>query len=172
MGFPLRNFTNCGMGSTMKNTLSTIALLAAITTAIPATAAKPKAIKGEASIPLPLVLTIPERQRICTMKTASGLGFKVLRAGAGATPSSRATTTINYIGYLAIDGSVFDQNVNAQLPVDGVIPGFAEGLQMIPAGAIYRLCIPAKLGYGERGAGPIKPNSDLIFQVEMLDIGR
>ena len=55
------------------------------------------------------------------------------------------------------------------MPVAGVIPGFSEGLKMMPLGATYRFCIPAALGYGAKPAGQIPANSDLVFQVELLD---
>jgi FKBP-type peptidyl-prolyl cis-trans isomerase FkpA len=76
---------------------------------------------------------------------------------------------INYIGYLAASGQTFDQATRAPLPVDEVVAGFSEGVKLIPTGAVYRLCIPASLGYGARAAGEIPANSDLVFQVEVLD---
>lgn len=123
-------------------------------------------------IPLPLKQIVPEKVRVCAQKTESGLGYRVLRAGTGAKPGKRDVPMISYIGYLAKTGEVFDQNVNVPMPVGGVIPGFAEGLQLIPQGGITRLCIPSKLGYGEEGGGPIPPNADLVFQVEILKASR
>jgi len=76
---------------------------------------------------------------------------------------------VNYIGYLATTGQVFDQAMTAPMQVSGVIPGFGEGLQQIPRGGIWRLCVPAALGYGAKETGPIPANSDLVFQVELLD---
>lgn len=125
------------------------------------------AAKASNIIPVPLKQVIPAHQRACTGKTASGLGFSELRSGTGARPAASDRVTVNYIGYLSADGVVFDQGENVSFPVGGVIPGFAEGLQLMPKGSIYRLCIPAALGYGENGAGPIPGNADLIFQVEL-----
>lgn len=118
---------------------------------------------------MPLKLTIPAPQRLCTAKTASGLGFRQLRAGTGSLPAADAMVKVNYIGYFAASGEVFDQGNGAAFPVQGVIAGFGEGARMMPRGAIYRFCIPAALGYGSVDKGPIPANSALVFQVEMLD---
>ncbi|MFT4025859.1 MAG: FKBP-type peptidyl-prolyl cis-trans isomerase [Novosphingobium sp.] len=120
-------------------------------------------------IPLPLNPVIPAAQRTCAVKTATGLGYTELRAAAGPKPAAGDVALINYIGYLAATGATFDQAMTAPLPVDGVIPGFAEGLKLIPTGGIYRLCVPASLGYGAEAAGQIPANSDLVFQVELVD---
>lgn len=132
----------------------------------------PALARKREDIPLPLKQIVPEKVRVCAQKTASGLGYRVLRAGSGAKPGKRDTPIISYIGYLAKTGEVFDQNVNVPMPVGGVITGFAEGLQLIPQGGITRLCIPARLGYGEEGGGPIPPNADLVFQVEIVKASR
>lgn len=101
--------------------------------------------------------------------TASGLQYQVLEAGEGAKPTDADVTLINYKGALR-DGTVFDQNEKAPLPVNGVVPGFAEGLKLMPKGAKYRLWIPPQLGYGERAQGDAIPaNSVLVFDIEMLD---
>ncbi len=132
--------------------------------------AAPQAPGGTgAIIPLPLTPVVPPTQRACTLRTPSGLGYTVLRAGAGAKPAAADTVLVNYIGYLAATGAVFDQNMQSPLPVSGVIPGFAEGLQLVPRTGIVRLCIPAALGYGAQASGPIPAGSDLVFQVELLD---
>lgn len=120
-------------------------------------------------IALPLNPVVGADKRGCAMKTASGLGYTMLKAGEGLKPGDADIALISYIGYLAANGQVFDQNVTSPLPVGGVIPGFAEGMKMIPRGGVARLCIPAALGYGAKAAGPIPPNSDLVFQVEMVD---
>ena len=125
------------------------------------------AAKASNIIPVPLKQIIPADQRTCAAKTASGLGYQELRAATGARPSAADQVTVNYIGYLAADGAVFDQGESARFPVGGVIPGFAEGLQLMPKGSIYRFCIPSALGYCAGGAGPIPPNADLVFQVEL-----
>lgn len=145
-----------------------VPLLAAPLCASGAAAPKPVAEDGGA-IALPLRPIVPAAQRQCTQRTASGLGYTVLRAGTGPKPTSEDTALINYIGYLAGTGAVFDQNMQSPLPVGEVIPGFSEGLQMVAKTEIIRLCIPASLGYGAKATGPIPANSDLVFQVEMLD---
>ncbi|MFC4296103.1 FKBP-type peptidyl-prolyl cis-trans isomerase [Novosphingobium tardum] len=149
------------------------ALLAglALALAIPATAAAPaKPVKPAATIiPLPLKQIIPAGQRLCTGKTASGLGTMALRPGAAGHPGADDAVQVNYIGYLAATGEVFDQGAAAAFPVGGVIPGFGEGLQTMGKGGVTRLCIPAALAYGAKQTGPIPANSDLVFQVELLD---
>lgn len=125
------------------------------------------AAKASQIIPVPLKQIIPVKQRACSAKTASGLGYLELRAGAGARPAASDQVTVNYIGYLATTGEVFDQGENAQFRVGGVIDGFAEGLQLMPKGSVYRFCIPSALGYGPDGTGPIPANADLVFQVEL-----
>lgn len=121
-------------------------------------------------IPVPLRPVIAEAQRSCGETTASGLGYSVLKAAEARRPVQGDVALINYIGYLRTTGAVFDQAAPAPLPVDGVIPGFAEGLKLIPIGGIYRLCVPAALAYGAEAAGDIPPNSDIVFQVEVLDV--
>ncbi|WP_267433437.1 FKBP-type peptidyl-prolyl cis-trans isomerase [Sphingomonas sp. GM_Shp_1] len=120
-------------------------------------------------IPLPLNPVIPAGQRQCAARTPSGLGYTELRAAEGPKPSADATVLVNYIGYLAATGAVFDQSMQSPMPVGEVIPGFSQGLQMIGRGGILRICIPAALGYGAQASGPIPANSDLVFQVELLD---
>lgn len=107
--------------------------------------------------------------------TASGLQYKVLKAGKG-TKSPKATDTVkvHYHGTL-IDGTVFDSSVDRgepiSFPLNGVIPGWTEGVQLMKEGDKYQFTIPSKLAYGERGAGgKIGPNSTLIFDVELLAI--
>ncbi|MBF5090683.1 peptidylprolyl isomerase [Novosphingobium sp. NBM11] len=120
-------------------------------------------------IPLPLNPVIPASQRACALKTASGLGYTVLKPADGAKPTKDDFVLVNYIGYIAATGAVFDQGMQAAFPVGGVIPGFSEGLQLLPQGAIYRLCVPSAQGYGAQGAGDIPANADLVFQVELVD---
>jgi len=105
--------------------------------------------------------------------TASGLQYKVLRAGTGDKPAASSVVTVHYTGTLP-DGSVFDSSVKrgepATFPVNGVIPGWTEALQIMQVGSKYQLFIPANLAYGKRGQGPIGPDQMLIFEVELLDI--
>jgi len=120
-------------------------------------------------IPLPLAPIVPAAQRLCTARTPSGLGYTKLRLGSGAKPAADATVLVNYIGYLAATGAVFDQGMQTPMPIGQVIPGFSQGLQLLAKGGIARLCIPATMGYGTQASGPIPANSDLVFQVELLD---
>ena len=120
-------------------------------------------------IPLPLKPIVSGPQRTCTTKTSSGLGYTALRQAVGAKPTDGDVVLLDYIGYLAADGSVFDQGQRAPLAVTDVIAGFTEGLKLMSRGAIFRVCIPATLGYGAKATGPIPANSDLVFQIELLD---
>jgi FKBP-type peptidyl-prolyl cis-trans isomerase FklB len=104
--------------------------------------------------------------------TASGLQYEVLAEGSGESPKPTDRATVHYKGTL-IDGTVFDssydRNEPATFPVNGVIPGWVEALQLMKAGAKYKLYIPPALAYAERGAGQqIGPNQALIFEVELI----
>lgn len=105
----------------------------------------------------------------CNAKTASGLGYAVLKPGKGTAPAQGDTVTVSYKGTLK-DGTVFDQSEKASFPVAGVIPGFGEGLRLMTPGSRYRLCIPAALGYGAQAAGKIPANSDLVFEVGLQSV--
>jgi FKBP-type peptidyl-prolyl cis-trans isomerase FkpA len=107
-------------------------------------------------------------------RTASGLGFQVVKEGEGGTPGSKDIVVINYIGRLA-NGTVFDSNTSPQgvpFPVDenATVKGFAEGLRMMRTGGVYRLRIPPNLGYGSRNMGQIPPNSTLDFDIAVRRI--
>ncbi|MBA4392315.1 MAG: hypothetical protein C0407_02065 [Desulfobacca sp.] len=104
----------------------------------------------------------------------SGLQYKVIKEGTGKTPKATDKVSTHYQGTL-IDGTEFDSSYKrgepATFPVKGVIPGWTEALQHMKVGSKWQLFIPAKLAYGERGAGPnIGPNSVLIFTMELLSI--
>jgi FKBP-type peptidyl-prolyl cis-trans isomerase FklB len=106
--------------------------------------------------------------------TASGLQYKVIKDGTGAQPKATDMVTVNYRGTL-IDGTEFDSSYKrgqpATFPVNGVIKGWTEALQLMKQGSKYQLFIPSTLAYGERAMGPdIGPNSTLIFEVELQDV--
>ncbi|MEM8954924.1 MAG: FKBP-type peptidyl-prolyl cis-trans isomerase [Verrucomicrobiota bacterium] len=106
--------------------------------------------------------------------TESGLQYEVLETGDGEKPTAANTVKVHYHGTL-IDGTVFDSSVErgqpTTFPLGGVIPGWTEGLQLMPVGSKYRLYVPSDLAYGERSPSPtIGPNSTLIFDVELLEI--
>jgi FKBP-type peptidyl-prolyl cis-trans isomerase FklB len=106
--------------------------------------------------------------------TTSGLQYKVVKEGTGAQPKPTDTVTVNYRGTL-INGTEFDSSYKrgepASFPVNAVIRGWTEALQLMKAGSKYQLFIPPNLAYGERAVGPdISPNSTLIFDVELIDV--
>lgn len=106
--------------------------------------------------------------------TKSGLQYIVLAEGDGRSPKATDKVRCHYEGTL-IDGTVFDSSYKrgepADFPLDGVIPGWTEGVQLMKEGAKYRFFIPYLLGYGERGAGSsIPPYSTLIFDVELIKV--
>jgi FKBP-type peptidyl-prolyl cis-trans isomerase len=106
--------------------------------------------------------------------TASGLQYEVIREGTGPKPGPTTTVEVHYEGRL-INGSVFDssyqRNETISFPLNRVIPGWTEGLQLMPTGSKYRLYIPSELGYGARGAGgDIPPHAALIFDVELISL--
>ncbi len=113
------------------------------------------------------------REGVTTL--ASGLQYEVLTPAEGDTPTAADTVTTHYEGRL-IDGTVFDSSLNnpepVSFPLNGVIPGWTEALQLMAVGAKWRLYIPPNLAYGNRAVGSIPPNSTLIFDVELLDISK
>lgn len=135
----------------------------------PAVAAEPAPAAASQILPVPLMPTVGPQFRTCSARTPSGLGTSVLKAGDGPKPGKNDFVLVSYIGYLAANGQVFDQNVTAPLNLDNVIPGFSEGLQAMPRGSTWRLCIPAALGYGAQASAAIPANSDLVFQIELVD---
>ncbi|NNE30319.1 MAG: FKBP-type peptidyl-prolyl cis-trans isomerase [Saprospiraceae bacterium] len=112
------------------------------------------------------------RQEVVSLP--SGLQYEIMNTGEGAKPSATDKVTTHYHGTL-IDGTVFDSSVQrgepATFPVNGVIQGWVEALQLMNVGSKWKLFVPPHLAYGDRGAGQmIGPNSTLIFEVELLSI--
>lgn len=106
--------------------------------------------------------------------TASGLKYKILREGDGASPTAADTVRCHYRGWLD-DGSEFDSSYKrgqpAEFPLGGVIPGWTEGLQLVKEGGMIELEIPYQLGYGETGMGSdIPPRATLHFTVELIEV--
>lgn len=105
--------------------------------------------------------------------TASGLQYQVLRQGNGPKPAATDTVKVHYAGTL-LDGTKFDSSYDrgqpAQFALNQVVPGWTEGVQLMPTGSKYKFWIPSELAYGERGPGPIGPNATLVFEVELLEV--
>ena len=105
--------------------------------------------------------------------TESGLQYQVVRAGNGPMPASTDVVRVHYKGTL-LDGTVFDSSYDRGQPAEfglaQVIPGWSEGVALMPVGSKYMFWIPAELGYGEAGGGPIPPNAMLTFEVELMEI--
>lgn len=109
-------------------------------------------------------------------RTASGLQYQVLVAGRGARPRANDTVRVNYLGR-RLDGREFENtwaiDHPAELALGQVMPGWREALTLMPVGSRYRVWIPAKLAYGERGVpGTIGPNSTLVFEIELLAVAQ
>lgn len=106
-------------------------------------------------------------------ETDSGLLYKEIKVGKGPKPAATDVVRVHYEGTL-VDGTVFDssyeRNEPAEFPLNRVIAGWTEGLQLMPVGSTFEFIIPPNLGYGSRPAGSIPANSVLIFKVELLDI--
>ena len=117
-------------------------------------------------MPVALAQTAP-------VTTPSGLVYQSLKEGTGASPKASDTVKVHYRGTLQ-DGKEFDSSYKrgepAVMPLQGVIPGWQEGIQLMPVGSKYKFWIPAKLAYGEQAPPMIGPNQMLMFEVELLDI--
>ena len=105
--------------------------------------------------------------------TESGLQYEVVTLGDGPMPTEASTVSVFYEGTL-LDGTIFDGNYDTgktiSFALNGVIPGWTEGLQLMPAGSTYMFYIPSNLAYGSRASGPIPANSTLIFKVELVEV--
>ena len=105
--------------------------------------------------------------------TPSGLQYKIIEQGTGPRPGSTDRVKVDYEGRL-INGEVFDSSIArgepVTFPLDGVIPGWTEGVQLMKSGATFEFTIPSVLAYGSSGAGSIPPNSVLVFTVKLLEV--
>ncbi|WP_372715987.1 FKBP-type peptidyl-prolyl cis-trans isomerase [Immundisolibacter sp.] len=109
-------------------------------------------------------------------KTASGLMYQVLTAGTGAKPTATDAVKVNYRGTLT-DGTEFDSSYKrgepVSFPVNQILPGWQEALVLMPEGSKWKIVLPPELAYGAKGAGgAIGPNQTLVFEIELLDIGK
>ena len=145
--------------------LSLALLLAA---AAPAPAAAKPAPAAKAAPPRSFIPPVAVRN---VVTTASGLRFETLKPGSGAKPTSGDQVLVTYEGHLA-DGTLFDASPQPTMfPVNAVVPGFAEALQLMQKGGRYRFWIPSALAYGAKGVpGAIPPNADSEFIVALVDM--
>jgi FKBP-type peptidyl-prolyl cis-trans isomerase FkpA len=102
------------------------------------------------------------------ISTKSGLRYQVVKAGKGVSPTDTDVVLVNYKGALT-SGKEFDRGERTPFPVQGLVPGFSEGLKIMQRGGSYKLCIPSALGYGAQANERIPANSTLVFEVDLLD---
>ena len=156
------------MKSSILRSLFCTALGAAFTLAPLSTMADSATEKGEAFLK-------ENKTKEGVKTTASGLQYKIVKEGTGSNPKASDTVKVNYRGTL-LDGTEFDssykRNEPISFPLNRVIPGWTEGLQLVKEGGKVILYIPSRLAYGTSGTpgGPIGPNETLIFEVELLKI--
>lgn len=135
---------------------------------------KAAAKKGEENIAKEKSFFETNGKRKGVVTTASGLQYEVLKEGTGAAPKATDIVKVNYVGTL-LDGTTFDstvaRNEPAEFPLDRVIPGWAEGIQLMKVGEKAKLYIPSRLAYGSNGIpGKIAANETLVFEVELLEV--
>jgi FKBP-type peptidyl-prolyl cis-trans isomerase FklB len=133
-------------------------------------------VAGEANLKTSQAFLDQNKARKEIKTTASGLQYEVLKEWSGEAPKPTDQVTVNYRGTLP-DGTVFDSSYDrgepATFPVNGVIPGWVEALQLMKPGAKYKIYLPPALAYGERGAGAdIGPNQALVFEVELISVSK
>ncbi len=131
-------------------------------------------VAGEMSKKEGVAFLAANKTKECVVILFCGLQYKILTEGTGPKPTASDTVVCNYRGTL-ISGAEFDSSYKrgqpASFPVNGVIKGWTEALQLMPVGSKWQLFVPAELGYGDRGAGAdIGPGATLIFEVELLSI--
>jgi len=147
-------------------------VLATFSSEMQAAAEERREREGEANAARGEAFLDENGQRSGVTTTDSGLQYEVLRAGDGARPGPQSTVRLHYRGTL-VDGTEFDSSYGGEPAVfsaGGVIPGFSEGLQLMPVGSQYKIYIPSDIAYGPAGSGPIGPNETLIFEIELLEI--
>ncbi|MDQ3288713.1 MAG: FKBP-type peptidyl-prolyl cis-trans isomerase [Pseudomonadota bacterium] len=133
------------------------------------------AAKAQANLAAGKTALAENAKRPDVTTTASGLQYEVIEAGSGPKPSATDTVRVHYKGTL-LDGNTFDSSYERGEPVvfslEQVVPGWQEGIALMPVGSKYRFWIPSDLAYGEQGTqgGPIGPNEALVFEVELQDI--
>lgn len=142
------------------------------TSSVPPTAVIPASSAGGAAVGENCRELDPATSPVQT--TASGLQYQVLRECDGVKPTAASSVTVHYRGTL-VDGTEFDSSYSrgqpATFPLNGVIAGWTEGVQLMSVGSLYRFTIPPELGYGAAGAGgAIPPNATLNFDIELLGI--
>ncbi len=127
--------------------------------------------KAQANLAAGEAFLAANKQKPGVTELPSGLQYEIITEGNGPKPNATSKVTCHYHGTL-IDGTVFDSSVKrgapATFPLNMVIKGWTEALQLMPVGSKWRLYLPAHLAYGERQTGSIGPNSTLIFEVELL----
>jgi FKBP-type peptidyl-prolyl cis-trans isomerase len=130
-------------------------------------------VEGEANLKAGDAYRAENGKKAGVKTTASGLQIETLVAGTGESPKLTDKVKVHYTGTL-LDGTKFDSSIDrgepATFPLDGVIKGWGEGLQLMKTGGKARLVIPPTIGYGAGGSGPIPPNATLVFEVQLLEI--
>lgn len=119
-------------------------------------------------VPSPAAFMTHNASEKGVVTTASGLQYKILKDGRGASPKADDVALVGYRGTL-VDGTVFDENEQAAMPIDSVVPGFSEALQLMKSGGEYQIFIPPQLAYGTNSPEGIPADSVLIFNVKLLD---
>ncbi|MFN5069792.1 MAG: FKBP-type peptidyl-prolyl cis-trans isomerase [Bacteroidota bacterium] len=132
-----------------------------------------KAAKAEAILNEGLAFLESNKNKPGVIVLPSGLQYEIITEGSGAKPTATQTVTCHYHGTLT-NGTVFDSSVKrgapASFPLNRVISGWTEALQLMPVGSKWRLFLPPQLAYGSMQVGAIPANSTLIFEVELLSI--